>query len=60
LGFPASRCHILKRCYRVDEAAVYFAISVMTLYRLLDKGDLIGMKIRGCLGVSLIVRLKLD
>jgi excisionase family DNA binding protein len=36
----------------VDEVAVYFAISMRTVYRLLDEGDLIGTKIRGCLRVS--------
>ena len=41
-----------KRYYRVDEVAVYFAISVRTVYRLLDDGDLMGAKIRGCLRVS--------
>jgi excisionase family DNA binding protein len=37
----------------VDQVAVYFAISVRTVYRMLDEGDLIGIKIRSCLRVSL-------
>jgi excisionase family DNA binding protein len=44
--------HPLKRYYRVDEVAVYFAISVRTVYRLLDEGDLQGCRIRGCVRVS--------
>ena len=42
----------LKRYYRVDEVAAYFSISVRTVYRLLDEGDLQRRKIRGCLRVS--------
>jgi excisionase family DNA binding protein len=42
----------LKRFYRVDEVAVYFAISARTVYRLLDMGDLQATRIRGCLRVS--------
>lgn len=44
--------HLLKRYYRVDEVALYFAISVRTVYRLLDEGDLKATRIRGCLRVS--------
>jgi excisionase family DNA binding protein len=36
----------------VDQVAVYFAISVRTVYRLLDEGNLNGTKIRSCLRVS--------
>jgi excisionase family DNA binding protein len=36
----------------VDEVAVNFAISVRTVYRLLDEGDLQATRIRGCLLVS--------
>jgi len=42
----------LKRYYRVDEVATYFAISVRTVYRLLDEGDLQVTRIRGCVRVS--------
>jgi len=42
----------LKRFYRVDEVAAYFAISARTVYRLLDMGDLQATRIRGCLRVS--------
>ena len=42
----------LKRFYRVDEVAVYFAVSARTVYRLLDMGDLQATRIRGCLRVS--------
>lgn len=44
--------HPLKRYYRVDEVANYFAISVRTVYRLLDEGELQGCRIRGCVRVS--------
>lgn len=46
--------HPLKRYYRVDEVAAYFAISVRTVYRLLDEGDLQGCRIRGCVRVSAV------
>jgi excisionase family DNA binding protein len=42
----------LKRYFRVDEVAVYFAISARTVYRLLDEGDLQAARIRGCVRVS--------
>jgi excisionase family DNA binding protein len=42
----------LKRYFRVDEVAVYFAISARTVYRLLDEGDLQVTRIRGCVRVS--------
>jgi excisionase family DNA binding protein len=42
----------LKRYYRLDEVAVYFAISARTVYRLLDEGDLHVTRIRGCVRVS--------
>jgi len=41
----------LKQYLRVDEVADYFAISVRTVYRLIDEGDLKRTKIRGCLWV---------
>jgi excisionase family DNA binding protein len=40
-----------KQYYRVDEVAEYFAISVRTVYRLIDEGDLKRTKIRGCLRI---------
>jgi excisionase family DNA binding protein len=40
-----------KKYYRVDEVADYFAISVRTVYRLIDEGDLKRTKIRGCLRI---------
>jgi excisionase family DNA binding protein len=42
----------LKRYFRIDEVAVYFAISTRTVYRLLDEGDLQAARIRGCVRVS--------
>lgn len=51
--YPGQRAdHPLKRFYRVDEVALYFAVSVRTVYRLLDEGDLKASRIRGCLRVS--------
>jgi len=41
----------LKQYFRVDEVADYFAISVRTVYRLIDEGELKRTKIRGCLRV---------
>ena len=40
-----------KQYFRVDEVADYFAISVRTVYRLIDEGDLKRTKIRGCLRI---------
>ena len=40
-----------KNYYRVDEVAEYFSISVRTVYRLIDEGELKRTKIRGCLRV---------
>ena len=37
--------------YRVDEVADYFAISVRTVYRLIEEGELMRTKIRGCLRI---------
>ncbi len=42
-----------KQYYRVDEVADYFAISVRTVYRLIDEGDLKRTKIRGCLRIPI-------
>ena len=41
----------LKRYYRVDEVAEYFSISLRTVYRLIDEGELRRTKIRGCLRI---------
>ena len=41
----------LKQYYRVDEVADYFAISVRTVYRLIDESELKRTKIRGCLRI---------
>jgi len=41
----------LKQYYRVDEVAEYFSISVRTVYRLIDEGELRRTKIRGCLRI---------
>ncbi len=41
----------LKQYYRVDDVADYFAISVRTVYRLIDEGYLKRTKIRGCLRI---------
>ncbi|MBN1227951.1 MAG: helix-turn-helix domain-containing protein [Deltaproteobacteria bacterium] len=46
---PNPKLH--KNYYRVDEVAEYFSISVRTVYRLIDEGDLKRTKIRGCLRV---------
>jgi excisionase family DNA binding protein len=40
-----------KQYYRVDEVVDYFAISVRTVYRLIDEGELKRTKIRGCLRI---------
>jgi excisionase family DNA binding protein len=40
-----------KQYYRVDEVAESFAISVITVYHLIDEGDLKRTKIRGCLRI---------
>jgi len=41
----------LKQYYRVDEVAEYFSVSVRTVYRLIEEGELKATKIRGCLRV---------
>lgn len=41
----------IKQYFRVDEVADYFSISVRTVYRLIDEGELKRTKIRGCLRV---------
>jgi len=38
----------LKRYWRIDEVAGYFAVSERTIYRLVDDGDLQAIRIRGC------------
>ena len=43
----------LKRYYRVDEVAECFSISVRTVYRLIEEGELSRVKIRGCLRIPL-------
>ncbi len=40
-----------KQYYRVDELAEYFAISVKTVYPLIDEGELRRTKIRGYLRI---------
>ncbi|MCD6138349.1 MAG: helix-turn-helix domain-containing protein [Deltaproteobacteria bacterium] len=40
-----------KQYYRVDELAECFSISVKTVYRLIDEGELRRTKIRGCLRI---------
>jgi len=42
----------LKHYFRLDEVAVYFAISARTVYRLLDEGNLQTTRIRGCVRIS--------
>jgi len=42
-----------KQYYRVDEVAEYFAVSVRSVYRLIDEGELKRTKIRGCLRIPL-------
>ena len=41
----------MKQYLRVDEVAEYFSISVRTVYRLIDEGELKRTKIMGCLRV---------
>jgi len=43
----------LKRYYRVDEVAEYFSVSVRTVYRLIEEGELGRTKIRGCLRIPI-------
>jgi excisionase family DNA binding protein len=43
---------LLKRYYRVDEVARYFSVSVRTIYRLIDMGDLKAIRLRHCLRIS--------
>jgi len=43
----------LTRYYRVDEVAEYFSISVRTVYRLIEEGELGRTKIRGCLRIPI-------
>lgn len=43
----------LKRYYRVDEVAEYFGVSVRTVYRFIEEGELRRTKIRGCLRIPL-------
>jgi excisionase family DNA binding protein len=43
----------LKHYFRVAEVAEYFAISVRTVYRLIDEGQLNRTRIRGCPRVPL-------
>ncbi|MFH1481781.1 MAG: helix-turn-helix domain-containing protein [Pseudomonadota bacterium] len=42
-----------KQYFRVDEVAEYFSISVRTVYRFLDEGELKRTKIRGCLRIPI-------
>ena len=41
----------IKQYFRVDEVAEIFSISVRTVYRLIDEGEIKRTKIRGCLRV---------
>jgi excisionase family DNA binding protein len=41
----------MKQYFRIDEVAEYFCISVRSVYRLIDEGELKRMKIRGCIRV---------
>jgi excisionase family DNA binding protein len=41
----------IKQYFRIDEVADYFSISVRSVYRLIDEGELKRMKIRGCIRV---------
>jgi len=41
-----------KRYYRVDEAARYFSVSIFTIYRLIETGDIKAIRLRGCLRIS--------
>ena len=43
----------IKQYFRVDEIADYFSISVRTVYRLIDEGEIKRTKIRGCLRVPI-------
>ena len=40
-----------RRYYRVDEVAVRFSVSLQTVYRLIDLGDLKAIRVRECLRV---------
>jgi excisionase family DNA binding protein len=42
-----------KQYFRIDEVAEYFSISVRSVYRLIDDGELKRMKIRGCIRIPL-------
>ena len=44
---------VQKHYYRLDEVDAYFAISMRTVYRLLDDGEFHVTRIRGCVRVSL-------
>lgn len=40
-----------KRYYRVGEVALHFAVSSQTVYRMIDLGELMAIRLRGCLRV---------
>ncbi len=40
-----------KQYYRVDEVARYFSVCEQTIYRLIDMGDLKGIRLRGSIRV---------
>lgn len=44
----------IKQYFRVEEVADYFSISVRTVYRLIDEGEMKRTKIRGCLRIPLL------
>jgi excisionase family DNA binding protein len=41
-----------KELFRVDEVAEYFTVTVKTVYRWIDKGALISIKIGGIVRIS--------
>jgi len=41
----------IRRYFRVDEVARYFAVSDRTIYRLIDMGDLKAIRLRDCLRI---------
>jgi excisionase family DNA binding protein len=42
----------LKRYYRVDEVAEYFAVSERTIYRMIYTGEIKTIRIRDCIRIS--------
>ena len=50
IGYMADNS--LKQYYRVDEVAQYFAVSLRTVYRLINAGELKMVRIRDCSRIS--------